>query len=244
MLERENILNELNAISPLVASVPRINVYRVDENYFDGIRAELQARIIASNFIAPQNKVDVPAGYFENLPTNILAKIKAQENNVVLTEMQELSPTIAGIGNKNVYSVPQGYFEQLAMPTMAPTKLVKMGSRSIFKYAAAAVVVGLLGLSIYTFVHKNAVEINGTEVNAVVMAKANEIIQKKSFEKELETVSDNELEQYLSQSGQDINAALVASSVDDEGNLPDASDYILDENTLDDFLKENNLKIN
>jgi hypothetical protein len=244
MLERENILNELNAISPLVASVPRINVYRVDENYFDGIRAELQARIIASNFIAPQNNVDVPAGYFENLPTNILAKIKAQENNIVLTEMQELSPTIAGIGNKNVYTVPQGYFEQLALPTMASAKVVKMGSRSIFKYAAAAVVVGLLGLGVFTFINKDAVQINGSEVDSVVMAKANEIIQKKSFEKELENVSDEDLEQYLSQNGQDINAALVASSVDDEGNLPDASDYILDENTLDDFLKENNLKIN
>jgi hypothetical protein len=245
MQEREDILNELNAISPLVASVPRVNVYRVDENYFDGIRAELQARIIASNFIAPQNKLDVPAGYFENLPNNILAKIKSQENNPVFTEMEELSPTIANIGNNNVYTVPQDYFEQLAMPSIASAKVVKMGSRSIFKYAAAAVVTGLLGLGIFTFVNKNAVQINGSEVDSVVMAKANEIIQKKSFEKELENVSDEDLEQYLSQNGQDVNAALVASSMDnEEGSLPDAADYLLDENTLNDFLKENNLKIN
>ncbi len=245
MLEIENILNELTAISPLVASVPRVNVYRVDVNYFDGIRAELQARIIASNFIAPQNNFDVPQGYFENLPTNILAKIKAQENNEVFAEMEALSPTIANIGNSNVYTVPQNYFEQLAMPSIASAKVVKMGSHSIFKYAAAAVVTGLLGFSIYTFVNKNEVQVNGTEVNTVVMAKANEIIQKKSFEKELETVSDNELEQYLSQNGQDVNAALVASSVDnEEGSLPDAADYLLDENTLNDFLKENNLKTN
>ena len=53
------------------------------------------------------------------------------------------------------------------------------------------------------------------------------------------------MEQYLSQNGQDINAALVASSMDnEEGSLPDAADYLLDENTLNDFLKENNLKTN
>jgi hypothetical protein len=245
MQESENILNELTAISPLVASIPRVNVYRVDQNYFDGIRAELQARIIASSFIAPQNNFDVPAGYFENLPTNILAKIKAEENNIVFTEMEELSATIAAIGNKNVYTVPQGYFEQSAMPTIASAKVVKMGSRSIFKYAAAAVITGLLGVGIFTFLNKDAGEIKATEVNPVVMAKANEIIQKKSFEKELENVSDEDLVQYLLQNGQDVNAALVASSVDDEdGSLPDAADYLLDENTLNDFLKENNLKIN
>ncbi len=245
MQERENILTELREISPLLASVPRVNVYRVDENYFDGIRAELQARIIASSFVVPQQNLDVPVGYFENLPNNILAKIKEQENNEVLTEMQALSTTIAGIGNKNVYTVPQGYFEKLTMPAITTTKVVKMGSRSIFKYAAAAVVTGLLGLGIFTFVNKNTGDVNGTEVNPVVMAKANEIIKKNSFEKELENVSDEDLEQYLLQNGQDVNAALVASSIDNEdGNLPDAADYLLDENTLNDFLKENNLKTN
>ncbi len=242
MLERENILNELNAISPLVASVPRINVYRVDENYFDGIRAELQARIIASNFIAPQSNFDVPEGYFENLPINILAKIKAQENNVVFTEMEGLSPTIANIGNKNVYSVPQGYFENLVVPTNASAKLVKIGSRSIFKYAAAAVITGLLGFGAMKFIDGTKTHNKIDLQTAAIMKDANKILQDGSFDKELENISDKDLEQYLKDGGQDVHAALVATTISDDTNLPDATDYLTDENTLDNFLNENNLK--
>jgi hypothetical protein len=239
MQERENILNELIAISPLVASVPRINVYRVDENYFYGIRAELQARIIASNFIAPQHNIDVPAGYFENLPTNILAKIKAQESNPVFTEMEGLSPTIAGIGNKNVYTVPQGYFEQLAMPTMASAKVVKMGSRSIFKYAAAAVVVGLLGFGTMKFIANTK---TNNETLAVVK-QADEILKTNSFDATFASVSDKDIEKYLSQNGEDVNAAMVAASMDDDNTtLPEADDYLIDDKTLDNFLNDNNLK--
>jgi hypothetical protein len=239
MLERENILNELHAMSPLVASVPRVNVYRVDENYFDGIRAELQARIIASNFIAPQNNSDVPDGYFENLPISILAKIKAQENNAVFAEIEELSPTIAGIGNKNVYTVPQGYFEQLAMTKTTTAKVVKMGSRSIFKYAAAAVVVGLLGFGAMKFIANTKAN---SEALAVVK-QADEILKTNSFDATFASVSDKEIEKYLSQNGEDVHAAMVAASMDD-GNttLPDADDYLLDDKTLDNFLNDNNLK--
>ncbi len=239
MLEREDILNELNAISPLVASVPRINVYRVDENYFDGIRAELQARIIASNFTVPQNNFDVPEGYFENLPTNILAKIKAQENNPVFTEMEILSPIIASIGNTNVYTVPQGYFEQLAMPSIATAKVVKMGSRSIFKYAAAAVIVGLLGFGTMKFIANTTVN---NETHELVK-EANKILETNSFDATLASVSDKDIEKYLSQNGEDITAALVAASIDDENTtLPEADEYFTDDNTLDNFLNENNLK--
>jgi hypothetical protein len=239
MLEREYILNELNTISPLVASVPRVNVYRVDENYFDGIRAELQARIIASNFTTSQNYFDVPEGYFESLPTNILAKIKAQENNPVFTEMEELSPTIAGIGNKNVYTVPQRYFEQLAMPTIASAKVVKMGNRSIFKYAAAAVVVGLLGFGAMKFIATT----NANSETPAFVKQADEILKTNSFDATFASVSDKDIEKYLSQNGEDVNAAMVAASMDDDNTtLPDADDYLLDDKTLDNFLNDNNLK--
>jgi ribosomal protein L12E/L44/L45/RPP1/RPP2 len=239
MLERENILNELHAISPLVASVPRVNVYKVDENYFDGIRAELQARIIASNFMTPQNYFDVPEGYFENLPINILAKIKTQENNPVFTELKVLSPTIAGIGNRNVYTVPQGYFENLVLPINVSAKVVKMGSRSIFKYAAAAVIVGLLGFGTMKFI-ANTKANNETRD---LVKEANKILETNSFDATLASVSDKDIEKYLSQNGEDINAAMVAASMDDDNTaLPEADDYLTDDNTLDNFLNDNNLK--
>lgn len=234
MTERDTILNELNAISALVAGLPRINVYKVNEDYFDGLRAELQARIIASNFYTEVNNLKVPQGYFENLSAAILQKIKVEE----VSEIDLLSATIANIGNKNVYSIPQGYFEQLNFVKQT-TKVVKMGSRSIFKYAAAAVITGLLGLSILTFVNKPTAL---SKENAAVVKAGNDILTKGSFDKELATISDNDLENYLSANGEDVGAALVASTIDDDSNLPDAAEYFFDENTLDNFIKENNLK--
>jgi hypothetical protein len=239
MLEKETILSELNAISPLVASVPRVNVYRVDENYFDGIRAELQARIIASNFISPQNNSDVPDGYFENLPISILAKIKAQENNAVFAEIEELSPSIASIGNRNVYTVPQGYFEQLVMPKTTTGKVVKMEGRSIFKYAAAAVIVGLLGFGAVKFIANTKVN---NETRDIVK-EANKILETNSFDATLARVSDKDIEKYLLQNGEDVNAVLVAASIDDDNTtLPEADEYFMDDKTLDNFLNDNNLK--
>ncbi len=234
MTERENILNELNAISTVVASIPRVNVYKVLEDYFSGIRAELQTRLIASNFYIAEKNMKVPQGYFESLPATILQKIKSEEPS----EIEMLSTTVANIGNKNIYAIPQEYFEQLSFIKQT-TKVVKIGTSSIFKYAAAAVVAGLLGFSFFTFVNKPATLSNE---NLAMVKAGNDILIKGSFDKELEVLTDKDLENYLSANGEDVNAALVASTIDDDDKLPDATDYFLDENTLDKFLKENNLK--
>ena len=64
----------------------------------------------------------------------------------------------------------------------------------------------------------------------------------RSFEEALENISANEIEQYLRTNGLDVNAALVASSIEEVEKLPEATEYLLDENTLDNYLKEINLK--
>jgi hypothetical protein len=236
MTKRENILKELSEISTFVAAIPPVNVYKVDSNYFDGIRAELQARIIASNFVTLDEKRGLPEGYFENLPSTILEKIKAAD----LSEIEQLSPLVASIGNKNVYSIPDKYFEALTVSKATETKVVKMRRASIFKYAVAAVVVGLLGFGLFTFLNDSKT-INVDEQNFAAIKAGNEILKKGTFDKELESITDRELESYLSQNGEDVNAALVASSTEDEEKLPEAVDYLMDENTLNDFLKNNNL---
>lgn len=252
MILNEDILNELNAISPIVAGVPYVNVFTVDAQYFSVIEAELNARISADEFYSSKESFTVPEGYFEGLGANILQKIKAGENNEVVAEMNGLSSLIAGISKENVYRVPEGYFAQLEfVPEIkAPAKVIQMNSarsRSIFRYAAAAVITGLLGISVINIVDKtNTVgEKPGTEVQFAtkdVLAKATNIIQKGTFDKELNDLSDKEIEQYLQQSGQDANAAMVAASANNDSKLPEATDYILDENTLDNYLKDNNLK--
>ncbi len=287
MNERDYILTELKEISATVAALPRVNVYTVDAAYFNGVEAELIARIAADKLYTTQNAFSVPNGYFEGLSNSILNKIRASENNEVLDEMSQLSstiagignanvftvapayfdeldntilqsiyasesnevidemsklsPTVAGIGNKNVYTAPQGYFDTLRFAnTEAP--VVKMQKhtavRSFFKYAVAAVVTGLLGLSVYTFVNK---PLKPNVQTAALMKQADEIIKNNSFDVTLEAISDKDLEKYLTNNGEDVNAALVASTAEDV-QLPNAEDYLFDDKTLDNFLNENNLK--
>lgn len=248
MKQHEDIFNELNGISPAVAAVPYVNVFRVHPGYFAGIGAELKARIAADQAYASKD-VSVPEGYFDGLAANILQKIRSEENMSVAQEMKELSPVISAIGNANIFTVPQGYFEQLSFTAEVKTaKVIKMNPlRSVFKYAAAAVVTGLLGISVINLTDNDTAVVTNPVIQTASVAKtenimrtANDIILKGSFENEFNTISDKDIEQYLTQSGQDVNAALVASSAYD-GALPEATDYLLDENTLDDYLNTNNL---
>jgi hypothetical protein len=241
MTEKEIILQELQSISPLLPSVPQINVYKVDVNYFDGLRAELQARIIADGFAGVNQKLEVPVGYFDNLSTNVLQRIKALENNEVLTELEGVSPVVAAIGNKNVYQVPQGYFEQLAFVNKDTAAVVKMNPlRKIFKYAAAAAVVGIISVGAFKFANRDISPTMDANTKEVVK-QGNEIIKNGSFDTELENISDKDLEKYLSQNGEDVKAALVASTIDNEKALPEVDDYLMDDNTLNEFLKNNNI---
>lgn len=247
MKQHEDILNELKGISPTVAAVPYVNVFRVHDGYFAGIGAELHARIAADQAYASKD-ISVPEGYFDGLAVNILQKIKREEYVTVAQEMAALSSVISAIGNANVFTVPNGYFEQLSYTAEKKTaKVVKMNPlRAVYKYAAAAVITGLIGISVINLVDKN--NYNPTELNpvvqtATVVKAGNEILKQGSFENEFNNISDKDIEQYLTQSGQDVNAALVASSTDDAA-LPEATDYLLDENTLDNYLNTNNLNTN
>lgn len=243
---REDILNELKTISSVVADVPYLNVYTVNAGYFAGIAAELQARIEADTLYSSQNNFAVPDGYFEHLTASVLQRIKAEESEV-FAETKEYSSLIAGIGNRNIYTSPNSYFEELAFNNQEKpvAKVIKMSlTRAVFKYAAAAVITGLIGISIINIVNKTDVNLlNEVSVQtAEVMTKADKIVKTGTFDKELENVSDKDIEQYLQQGGQDVHAALVAASADQADKLPEAADYLVDENALDNFLKENNLK--
>lgn len=252
MKQHEDIYNELREISSAVAAVPYVNVFRVHVGYFAGIGAESKARIAADQVYTSKD-ISVPEGYFDGLAASILQKIKREEHVTVAKEMAALSPVILAIGNTNVFTVPQGYFEQLSFIAEAETaKVIKINPvRSVFKYAAAAVITGLLGISIINLTDNDAtVEANDRVIQTASVAKtenvmrtANDIIQKGSFENEFNAISDEDIKQYLTQSGQDVNAALVASSTDDT-TLPEATDYLFDENTLDKYLNTNNLNTN
>lgn len=244
----ENILKELSEISKEVAAIPKVNVFTVPSDYFKSLSTNILYRIQNDKIFAAGNMKlnvgDVPEGYFEGLAGQIMNKIKAGEENSVQKETKVISGTVAKIGNRNIFSVPEGYFQSLSevinLRISKPAKVVSMKKSSFFNYAAAAVITGILGLSVFSVLNQNEIPDNNIGQSEEVMAKAGEIIKNKTFDIELQNISDKEIEQYLIQDGQDVNAALVASVID-ENNLPGTDEYLTDDNTLDEFLKRLNL---
>ena len=160
-------------------------------------------------------------------------------------ELSEISPLLAGVDNKKTYTVPDGYFNKLSFVEQKETAtIISINKpRSFFKYAAAAVITGLLGLSIVNIVNNSSSSdpVTTTAETITASTQTNTVALNGSFDEALKNISDNEIEQYLQSDGQDVSAALVASSTDDIEKLPEATDYLLDENVLENYLKENNL---
>lgn len=275
MQSNNNILKELEELNSTLANIPRSNVFSVPEGYFEALSGE-----ILLNVAEPSTSLSVPEGYFDSLAGQILSKIKSsvREEDVQL-EMQLLSPTIAGIGNNNVFHVPlnyfsafeqrmavqaetaeissalgnvgkrvtytvtEGYFEQLTHSILAkiktPTKVVSMKPRfAAWRYAAAAAITAVMAVSVWFALNNNPESASGT-ITAAVQQEAAKILVNNNFEQEMSTVSDAAIVEFLESKGQNVEAALVASYTDvaDDSKLPDATDYMINENTLDELLE-------
>lgn len=269
-----NILKELEELSPTLAGLARNNVFNIPEGYFESLSGELLLKTSQS-----ATTYSVPEGYFDQLAGQILSTLKTSEQESdVAAEMLTLSPTIAGIGNNNVFSVPNhyfvqtahqtevhaetvaisasvadigktvpytvptGYFEQLADSILAKkdttATIVSMKSRPFaWRYAAAAAITSVMALSVW-FIMDNNKPTTGN-MTAAVQQEAKKILVNNSFEQEMSTISDAAIVEFLESKGQNVEAALVASytDVEDESKLPDATDYMLNENTLDELLQ-------
>lgn len=111
------ILNELRAISPLLASLEKINVFQVPGGYFDGLQLRIADYVFLNETsgeeIRKKNLQQVPTGYFDTLSDAILAKVRASYPETAKEELRNLSPMLLSLKG-NVFSVPEGYFESFA----------------------------------------------------------------------------------------------------------------------------------
>lgn len=230
-----NILDTKNADPVAAATVP--------DGYFEGLAGNILAKIKESelqndptlSFDARQLETfRVPAGYFDSLADNLLHQIRPTD-----IESKVLP---VGLHKINVYEAPAGYFESLAGQVVARLpvqgRVISM-RRSISRYAVAAVLSGIIGLSVISVFNKK--DIPATENTPATMQLADNILKTRNFDEVLATVSANDIIQYLQRSGEDVNAALVASVADDK-NLPEQIDYLADDKTLDKLLDGLTLK--
>jgi hypothetical protein len=270
-----NILKELEELAPNLSGLTQTNVFKVPDDYFETLSSELLVKTTAS-----AASYAVPNGYFDQLSDQILSKLKhSEQDSSVVAATDTLSPTIAGIGNKNVfsvpnsyfdnishhadvyaetaaiattvadigkvvtYTVPQGYFERLTNSILnkkdTGAKVVAIKSSPMaWRYAVAAAITVVTAISVW-FVFNNNATPNTNTITAAVEQEAKQILLSNSFDQELLTVSDAAIVEFLESKGQNIEAALVASYTDvvPYNKLPDATDYILNEDVLDELLE-------
>ncbi len=247
MKGRSDILEELQLISPLLAGLPKINVFSIPTGYFDRLPNHILQSVQEQHSISftvdninKQPEADVPVGYFDTLADNILQKIKNQSLESTQAELQELSPTLSAIQKKNVWSVPEGYFNNLSevifskisRPAGKVFSLKRYESFSMVKYAVAAIFVGVMALGVLKFTGQH----NDSNNLPSYVAAAQKI---QNIDEEMEKIDDEDIIQYLEANGEDVDMGLVSNMVDDK-SLPNEEDYLLDEKTLDNYLENVN----
>ncbi len=129
-------------------------------------------------------------------------------------ELEEISPLLSKISRENIYALPENYFEQLnplaagdQYNKPAAGKVIALGSktRKWLNYAAAACITMVLFGGGYFFISGNKNE----PVNAPVAASP-----KTDIQKELEGLSDSEIEAYLKEN---VNMGVFTNvGMDDE----------------------------
>jgi hypothetical protein len=234
-IEAESVVEELSYISPQLSTISKHIPYNVPVGYFDGLASQVLNRIKAIESanaaeelgylstllskVSKQMPYDVPAGYFEGLAEKAMQSVRESADiQTAKEELETLSPLLGGLKKQMPYSVPQGYFENLTEKIVAEenkpaVKVISITSRKWFRYAAAAMVIGVIAtLGLTLFSKKDTVD-PGTNSHAWV-------------EKKLKKVSTEKIEEFIQLT--DEEKSIKESLVSVDNKTPEVKDLIKD----------------
>ena len=180
-MPNRDIIQELRDLGSSLANAAHGNVYSVPSEYFKSFAEQVQKLVWLSS-LPKESPYRVPAGYFEGLEERIMQAIRNHPDyQTSKEELESISPLLNSLNKRPVYSVPQGYFENFTFSEVSENtkpKVVSISSRKWLKYAAAAIVTGLIGVS--------ALMVFNKPKHADVAGKA----PLAKFEKEVKTIKD------------------------------------------------------
>lgn len=195
MTQRDNILQELNELNSRLATNQPQNIYAVPAGYFEGLVDQVMRRIKALEAadaaeelgqlspvlsrLSKQMPYAVPEGYFKGLAERMVLVTKEGTGLNVQDETAGISPLLGGLKKEMPYSVPAGYFENLAGNIAAKeaateAKVISITRRSWFRYAAAAVVAGIIFMAGFLLINKG----NNNDAEGQVLAKVSKDVKK------------------------------------------------------------------
>lgn len=110
----------------------------------------------------------------------------------ILKELKEQAPGLADISREVPYKVPEGYFDNLKIPIPGKQAAVKSISpvRKIFRYAVAAVLVGLIALGTWYFIG------DISKGDKQLLAQKDDSLQTEIYN-HLHNINENEMEEYI-----------------------------------------------
>jgi hypothetical protein len=104
--------------------------------------------------LSKQMPYEVPADYFESLGNNLMQSVRESDDyHTAKEELATISPLLSGMTKQMPFNLPKDYFENLnsdlqsKLNNQRTTKIVSISSRKWFRYAAAAMVIGIIFLS-------------------------------------------------------------------------------------------------
>jgi hypothetical protein len=249
MKKSEEISVELMNISPALAKIEKVNVFAVPQGYFDGL-----AEKIATTVFLQQEKKEpfqkVPDGYFDSLSSRIISKIKEEEGSAE-AEIKTISPALHYLKEEQVFDTPDGYFDNLSDKILNRIKnengkvVVLKSARKWWKYAAAAVIAGIITIFSFQFINfKNG----DTKTNSIVSTKMPAYMQlashyktTKEINQGIESLSDDEIAGYLEKNTSILDDEELIKNTDTK-ELPTPDDYLIDDNALSEYLQKINVE--
>lgn len=248
-LEATDAAGELAVLSPLLAGLSKQMPFQLPAGYFETLDERIKKAIaVESENISLLNGLNleptysVPAGYFDGLAGKMLQLVKTSHESVA-DETAAISPLLGSLKKELPYQVPAGYFDNLASNMAAKesateAKVIAISSRSWFRYAAAAVVTGVIfmagflllnnktdegenGIKVFAKVSKDIKPLNDTQKDDLIdflnagmtgteTAQVSPDNQSTEIQKLLQDVSDEELKNFQEQS-EDVEEVLMTN---------------------------------
>jgi len=235
MNNRENILEELREISPVIAGINKTEVYKVPFLYFEYLPKKILSKIKGEENITSNNSAYTtkpPEGYFETLADKVLLKIKQQEKATEIeNELAEVAPFLNTINKTNIYTVPSGYFDLFKVVPHESGKKAKVVtlqsfSRKFLRYAAAAIITTIIALSAYLFYDKN---VNSTPASAT----------NTNISSAVKSLSNDEILEYLKTHSNSANVTQVYFNSKNQDQELNKTLKEMSEEEIKQYLREN-----
>jgi hypothetical protein len=155
MNPRENILNELREFNSSLPSETAPNPYAVPQGYFEGLADAVLAKIKGENPVSSSDEIaelsPLLAGLSRKIPYAVPAGFFESTDLSSVTEEERLPEILARLDKTMPFEVPAGYFETLPEIVLGrvatPKARVVSMSRRWMRYAAAAVITGVIAIS-------------------------------------------------------------------------------------------------